>query len=142
MPATWSLRFANPERYEKGAAMITKIKIGLLVLALAVGAGVSAAGARPAPRTIHVDIHRFQFVPARVDAHVGDTIEWTNRDFAPHIASDAGDKWTTAPLNNAAIGRRVVKTPVTFAYRCNFHPQMKGTIVATGNIVQSPKLGR
>lgn len=142
MPTTWSLRFASPERHEKDAAMITKIKTGLLVLALAVGAGASAAGAQPAPRTIQVDIHGFQFVPARVDAHVGDTIEWTNRDFAPHTASDAGDKWTTAPLNNGAIGRMVVKTPGTFVYRCNFHPQMKGTIVVTGNIVQSPKLGR
>jgi plastocyanin len=144
MPATWSLRFASPERHEKDKAMITKIKTGLLVLvlALAVGAGASAAGAQPAPRTIHVDIHGFQFVPARVDAHVGDAIEWTNTDFAPHTASDAGGKWTTAPLSNGAIGRVVVNTPGTFAYRCNFHPQMKGTIVVTGNVVQAPKSGR
>jgi plastocyanin len=142
MPATWSLRFASPERHEKDKAMITKIKTGLLVLALAVGAGASAAGAQPAPRTIHVDIHGFQFVPARVDAHVGDKIEWTNKEFAPHTASDAGGKWTTAPLNNGAIGRVLVKTPGTFAYRCNFHPQMKGTIVVTGNVAQSPKPGR
>ena len=122
--------------------MITKIKTGLLVLALAVGAGTPAVGAQPAPRTIHVDIHGFQFVPARVDAHVGDTIEWTNKDFAPHTASDAGGKWTTAALNNGAIGRVEVKTPGTFAYRCNFHQQMKGTIVVTGNVAQSPKPGQ
>jgi plastocyanin len=139
MPATWLLRFASPERHEKDKAMITKIKTGLLVLALAVEAGASAAGAQPAPRTIHVDIHGFQFVPAHVDAHVGDTIEWTNKDFAPHTAGDAGGKWTTAPLNNGAIDRVVVKTPGTFAYRCNFHPHMKGTIVVTGNVAQSPK---
>lgn len=119
--------------------MITLIKTGLLVLALAVGAIASTAGAQPAPRTIHVDIHAFQFVPARVDALVGDTIEWTNKDFAPHTASDTGGKWTTAPLDNGAIDRVVVKTPGTFAYRCNFHPQMKGTIVVTGNAAQSPK---
>jgi plastocyanin len=141
MPATWSLRFASPERHEKDKAMITKIKTGLLVLALAVRAGTSAAGAQPAPRTIHVDIHGFQFVPVRVDAQVGDTIEWTNKDFAPHTASDAGGEWTTASLNNGAIGRVVVKTPGTFVYRCNFHPQMTGTIVVTGNIAQSPKPG-
>jgi plastocyanin len=122
--------------------MMTKFKTGLLVLALAAGADASAAGDQPAPRTIRIDIHGFQFEPARVDAHVGDTIEWTNRDFAPHTASDVGGKWTTATLNNGATGRILVGTPGTFAYRCNFHQQMKGTIVVTGNVDQSPKPGR
>jgi len=122
--------------------MIRTFKTGLLVLALALGADASAAGAQPAPRTIRVDIQDFQFVPARVDAHVGDTIEWTNRDFAPHTASDAAGKWTTATLNNGATGRTVVRTAGTFTYRCNFHQQMKGTIVVTGNVVQAPKPGR
>ena len=119
--------------------MTTKIRIGLLVLALAVGARASAAGAEQAPRTIHVDMHGFQFVPARVDAHVGDTIEWTNQDFAPHSASDAGGKWTTAPLNNGATGRVVVMTAVTFAYRCIFHPMMKCTIAVSGDVARAPK---
>ena len=122
--------------------MVTTFKIGLLVLALAVGADAPAAGAQPAHRTIHVEIHGFQFVPARVDAHVGDTIEWTNKDFAPHTASDTGGKWTTATLDNGATGRMVVRTAGTFTYRCNFHEQMKGTIVVIGNVVQAPKSGR
>jgi len=122
--------------------MITKLKTGLLVLALVAGADASAADDQPAPRTIRVDIHGFQFEPARVDARVGDTIEWTNRDFAPHTASDAGSNWTTATLNNGATGRILVGTTGTFAYRCNFHQQMKGTIVVTGNVDQSPKPGR
>jgi plastocyanin len=112
--------------------MITMLKTSLLVLALAAGADALAAGVQPAPKTIDVDIHGFQFVPARVDAHVGDTIAWTNKDFAPHTASDAGGKWTTATLDNGATGRLVVRTAGTFTYRCNFHPQMTGTIVVTG----------
>jgi plastocyanin len=142
MPATWSPRFASPERCEKDKAMQMKLKTGLLVLALAAGADASAAGTQPAPRTIRVDIHGFQFVPARVDAHVGDTIEWTNRDFAPHTASDAAGKWTTATLNNGATGRTVVRTAGTFTYRCNFHQHMNGTIVVTGTVVPAPTSGR
>ena len=144
MPATWSLRFANLERHEKDKAMTMTIKTGLLVLVLtlAVGAGASAAGAQPAPKTIHVDIQGFQFVPARIDAQVGDTIEWANQDFAPHTASDAGGKWTTSSLVNGAIGRVVVETPGTFVYLCDFHPQMKGTIVVTGPVDPSAKPGR
>jgi plastocyanin len=137
MPATWSPSFASSERHEKDKAIMTNIRTGLLMLALAVGAGASAAGAQPAPRTIHVDIHGFQFAPARVEALVGDTIEWTNNDFAPHTASDAGGKWSTTPLNKGAVGRLVVRTPGVFVYRCKFHPQMEGTIVVTGNAAQS-----
>ncbi|BAV50909.1 Copper-binding protein, plastocyanin/azurin family [Mesorhizobium loti] len=119
--------------------MTMKIPTGLLVLALAFGVDTPGASAQPAPRTIRVDIHGFQFVPARVDANVGDTIEWTNRDFAPHTATDAGGKWTTATLGNGATGRTVVTTAGTFTYRCNFHQHMTGTIVVTGSVVQAPK---
>lgn len=114
--------------------MTKSIKAGLLVLALVAGAAAPAAAAPPELRTIHIDIHGFQFVPARVEAHVGDTIEWTNTDFAPHTASDTSGKWTTATLGKGAVGRMVVKAPGTLAYQCKFHPQMQGVIVVTGRV--------
>lgn len=119
-----------------------KTTTGLLVLALMVGASAPAAGATSMPRTIHVEIQGFQFVPARVEAHVGDTIEWVNKDFAPHTASDAGNKWTTATLKKDDVGRTVVKVPGTIAYKCKFHPQMQGVIVVTGEVAASSKPGR
>jgi plastocyanin len=122
--------------------LINKCKTGLLALGLATGVDASAAGTQSAPKTIRVDIQGFQFVPARVDAHVGDTIQWTNRDFAPHTASDASGKWTTATLNSSATGRTVMRIAGAFSYRCNFHQQMKGAIVVTGNVVQAPKSRR
>lgn len=122
--------------------MLMTFRSGLLVLALAAGADAPVAGTQRAPRTIRVDIRGFQFVPARVVAHVGDTIEWTNRDFAPHTASGADGKWTTPALNDRATGRTVVRTAGTFTYRCNFHRQMKGTIVVTRQVVQAQHSGR
>jgi plastocyanin len=115
---------------------------GLLVLALVAGDIAPAAGAALSPQTIHVDIRGFQFVPAHIDAHVGDTIEWTNRDFAPHTATESRGRWKTPTLKAGATGHIVVTKSGTFAYSCQFHPQMKGAIIVTGSAAPSPPPNR
>jgi plastocyanin len=119
--------------------MHSLINSGLLVLALVAGGISPAAGAGHTPQTIHVDIRGFQFVPAHVDAQVGDTIEWTNRDFAPHSATDTQGKWQTPTLKNGASGHLVVKSVGTFAYKCQFHPQMRGTIIVAASAAPKTK---
>jgi plastocyanin len=119
------------------------LKSGLLAGLLATGAYASVASPAPArPKTIHIDIHNFAFVPARVEAQVGDVIEWTNKDFAPHTATDAGGKWTTPTLARDATARIIVRTAGTIAYACKFHPQMKASIVVTGTAAKSTKAGK
>ena len=122
--------------------MTFKINMGLLALVLVAGADASATGAQAAPRTIQVAIEGFKFSPARIDAQVGDTIEWTNKDFAPHTATEVGGKWTTLTLKKGDVGRIVVKAPGTYAYRCNFHAQMNATIVVAGPAPASSKTVR
>jgi plastocyanin len=119
------------------------LKSGLLAGLFATGVCASVASpATPAPKTIHIDIRNFAFVPARVEAQVGDTIEWTNKDFAPHTATDAGGKWTTATLARDATARIVVKAAGSFAYACKFHPQMKALIVVSGSVSTHTKTGK
>ena len=104
----------------------------LLALALAAGALAPVASARPAPaQSIAVDIKGFAFAPTRVEVHVGDTVEWTNRDFAPHTATSATGVWSTPELKAGATGRFVAKVPGVYAYICKFHPQMKAVLVVT-----------
>ena len=98
-----------------------------LVLAVAVGAFAPPLHAE----TVAVAITGFAFVPATVNAAVGDTIEWTNLDFAPHTASKPGGAWTTGPIKNGGVGRFVVTEPGVFGYICQYHPAMKGQIVVT-----------
>lgn len=103
-------------------------------LALMLSAGVFAPADRvrpPAPRTLHVEIHDFAFAPARIDAHVGDTIEFTNRDFAPHTATDNAAKWDTKQISYGKSASIVAASAGSFAFHCRFHPQMKGLLVIT-----------
>src|SRR5512134_791702 len=70
------------------------------LLALFGIAGTALAADRP------VAISGFSFSPGSVTVAVGDTVTWTNSDAQAH-SSTAG----------------------TFAYHCDFHPNMTGTVV-------------
>ena len=109
-------------------------RICLLAMTLAVGAFVPSLGAQTAtPRTHKVEIQQFAFLPPRIEIAVGDVVEWTNRDLAPHTATAADRSWDTGSIKNGATGRFVGTTPGTLDYFCAFHPHMKGVIVvATG----------
>ena len=81
-------------------------------------------------QTVHqVDIKTFAFVPATISAAVGDIIEWTNHDFAPHTAT--GDGWSTGELKYDATGRYIVSVAGVVVYHCAYHPHMTGTITVT-----------
>lgn len=103
-----------------------------LVLLLSAGVLTPADGVRSAPvRTLHVEIHDFEFVLRRIEAHVGDTIEFTNRDFAPHTATDDAAKWDTQQIGYGKLASIVAASAGSFAFHCRFHPRMKGLLVIT-----------
>jgi plastocyanin len=105
-------------------------RIVLLGLALAAEADAPPLAAQTAAtKSYQIDIQGFAFVPASVEIHPGDIVEWTNRDLAPHTATDDASHWDTGSLKSAAKGRFVAAAAGTFAYHCAFHPHMKGTIV-------------
>src|SRR6185295_7525835 len=92
---------------------------------------VAAASAEAA--VIEVTITGLRFSPAEVAAKVGDTIEWTNKDFVAHTAT-ARDKTTFDVLIPAhGKGSLVVKAPSPLHYYCRFHPMMKGSIQTSGD---------
>jgi plastocyanin len=93
------------------------------VLALAL-AGVGTAAAA----TVRVTIEKLTDNPAVVTAHVGDTIEWVNKDFVAHTATSKARGWDVMiPANKSAT--LVVKKPGAVDYICRFHPNMKGRII-------------
>jgi plastocyanin len=86
-----------------------------------------AMNAVPAPAaTIQVTIDQIAFGPVEIQAKVGDTIEWINKDIVAHTATVRGD-WDVMVLPNKSA-RLVVKKAGTFDYFCRFHPNMKGRI--------------
>ena len=79
--------------------------------------------------TITVTIDKLAFVPAEVDAKVGDTIEWVNKDPFTHTATV--DKAWEVVVAPKTTGRIVLQQAGGVDYYCRFHPNMKGRIVVT-----------
>lgn len=89
-------------------------------------AAAPAAGAK----TVAVTIKDFEYGPTKVTVAKGGTISWKNVDPANHtVTFDTG---SMKSLGNQRTGvkrsMRFAKAG-TFAYHCDFHPNMHGTVV-------------
>jgi len=95
------------------------ISIGAFLLVLVAGSARA--------ETIQVKIEKLAFSPPQVTAHVGDTIEWVNKDFVIHTATARNGSWDVMipPATTASV---VLRTDGTVDYYCKFHPNMTGQI--------------
>jgi len=95
--------------------------------------GAVAAAFAPSTRakahngTVHVTIENLTFVPAEIEAKVGNTIEWVNKDPIAHTATVNGGWEVMIPPG--ATATRVVQAGDGVEYYCRFHPNMTGRIV-------------
>ncbi|MER8569195.1 cupredoxin family copper-binding protein [Mesorhizobium sp. M0924] len=96
-----------------------------LWIALALVFGTSPVQAE----TIQVTIDKLVFSPATVDAKVGDTIKWVNKDVFAHTATVKGG-WEVMipPKTTASLTLRKAEA---VDYFCRFHPNMKGHVAVT-----------
>ncbi|MGX7872268.1 cupredoxin domain-containing protein [Mesorhizobium sp. ORM6] len=77
-----------------------------------------------AAATIQVTIDKLVFSPATVEAKVGDTIEWVNKDVVAHTATAKGSWEVMIPPKKSAS--LTLKAAGAVDYFCRFHPNMKG----------------
>lgn len=79
-----------------------------------------------------VDIMDFAYNPAQVEIPVGATVTWTNSDAVPHTAT-AQDREAlqSGTLNQGDSFSQTFDQAGSFDYFCEFHPNMKGTIVVS-----------
>jgi len=96
-------------------------RLWFAVLALVIAA--MPAGAE----TIQVTIDRLVFSPATVEAKVGDTIVWVNKDMFAHTATVKGGWEVMIPPKKSASLTLKAAGPVD--YFCRFHPNMKGRLL-------------
>lgn len=95
----------------------------LAILSVVLG----AMGSIPAhAETIRVMVDKLEFVPAKISAKVGDTIEWVSTDILAHTATVKGDWDVTIPPKKTVSF--VLKKAGDVEYYCRFHPNMKGNI--------------
>ncbi|UCI22730.1 cupredoxin family copper-binding protein (plasmid) [Mesorhizobium sp. B2-1-8] len=76
--------------------------------------------------TIQVTIDKLVFSPATVEAKVGDTIEWVNKDMFAHTATVKGGWEVMIPPKKSAS--LTLKAAGAVDYFCRFHPNMRGHI--------------
>jgi plastocyanin len=74
-------------------------------------------------------IENFAYSPGNLQVPVGARVTWTNRDGAPHSATDAGGSWDTGVLAKGKSATLTFDTAGTFNYFCTIHPSMKARVV-------------
>jgi len=100
-----------------------------LVLFVLLASGPARA-VTTAPVIVTVTIDQVAFTQKSVTAHVGDTIEWTNRDVIDHTATAKNGEFDVEiPAGKKA--RVVLKKPGEIEYYCQYHPNMTAKIVVT-----------
>ncbi|MEJ7584330.1 MAG: cupredoxin family copper-binding protein [Acidimicrobiales bacterium] len=92
------------------------------------GGTTTAGGDAPAGDGAIV-IKGFKFDPAEVTVKVGTKVTWTNEDSSTHTATaDEGGTFDTEDLAQDDAGDFTFSEAGTFAYHCEIHKTMKGTV--------------
>jgi YVTN family beta-propeller protein len=87
--------------------------------------------AAPEASVTAATIAQFAFNPATVTVASGQSVTWTNTDPVQHTTTSDSPAWDSGPLPPGATFNMTFTTPGTFAYHCNIHPFMHGTVIVT-----------
>lgn len=88
--------------------------------------GLAHAAGKAASHTVVIE--GVQFTPMTVEAKVGDTVVWINKDPFPHTATSQG-RFDSGTIESGRSWRFKVKAKGTFAYVCSLHSNMKAVLV-------------
>jgi plastocyanin len=86
------------------------------------------------PRGVDVEIASFAFTPAQLTVKAGTAIRWTNGGHLEDIAHSVN--FPAAGIDSGVLHHgdqftHTFTTPGTYAYVCQIHPFMPGTVVVT-----------
>ncbi len=79
-------------------------------------------------RSVKVDIADFAYDPDPVRVQEGGKVIWMNEDAAPHTATADDGSFDTGTIEEGKIQSETFKEPGTYAYHCEIHPTMHGTV--------------
>jgi plastocyanin len=88
------------------------------------------AGADAAAESLAVEIKDFTYTPPAIEVAVGDSVTWTNQDNAAHTATGLDrEALQSGPIAFGESFTQAFDTAGTYEYFCEFHPNMKGSVV-------------
>ena len=88
-----------------------------------------------------VTIADFHFSPASTTIHVGDIITWSNSGPSSHTATASNGSFNTGILKKGQSASHTFTQPGTYAYVCQIHPFMHGTIVVLASTTSTTTSG-
>ena len=74
-------------------------------------------------------IEDFAYSPGNLQVPLGARVTWTNRDSAPHSATDTVAAWDTGVFGKGKSATLTFERAGTFDYFCSVHPNMKARLV-------------
>lgn len=102
---------------------------GLLIACGDGGEGGTGEATAAPEGTGAVAIDGNAFDPESMTIAAGDTIEWVNLDSATHtVTADDGSAFASDELSEDDVFRHNFEEPGQYAYSCQIHPFMHGTI--------------
>lgn len=96
-----------------------------------------ATQAAPARQATSVNIVDYNFNPQSITVAAGSTITFTNTGKATHTASSTTGAFDTGRLSAGQSKSATLNTAGTYAYVCQIHESMTGTIVVTAAQTQA-----
>jgi plastocyanin len=86
----------------------------------------------PPPATeATVTIQDFAFGPAELSVAAGTTVTFVNNDSAPHTATADDGSWDAGEIAPGESATVTLDTAGSFAFHCEFHPNMTATLTVT-----------
>lgn len=83
----------------------------------------------PSASESRVVIKNFAFSPNALRIKAGTKVTWTNDDVAGHSVTSDTNVFDSGVLSPGKSFERVFSQKGTFAYHCEPHPSMKGTVI-------------
>jgi plastocyanin len=101
-----------------------------LPLLAACGGGHGAATPAPAPSAVRVVIRGTAYLPAAVTVAAAGRVVWLfeDGDVLHTVTADANSFGSTPNGQTTGSFEHVFAQPGVFAYHCDFHPAMHGTV--------------
>jgi plastocyanin len=109
------------------AVTTTLLLAASLCVALVASAGATTSRAKSAS----VTIKDFAFSPKTLTVKAGTKIKVSNKDGTTHTFTAIKGAFDTGDIDGGSSATVTAKKPGTYAYHCNIHNSMKGTIKAT-----------
>jgi len=124
-------RMLTPSRPSVTTRFAVLTTTALLGLGLGAVAVADAGASTPRAKTSVVTIKNFAFSPKTLNVKAGATVKVTNKDGTAHTFTANKGAFDTGDIDGGSSDTVKVKKPGTYAYHCNIHSSMKGTIKAT-----------